>query len=484
MKTKHTNSLSLPYIRLTTNMSKTSKISIPAKSLDKFSLCVLMTQSGKTFVAIDHILKKLEEDPYGLHVVYTMNTLLNNAQFANRLSTVEETYGKGSIVVFASKYSGSYDHAVSKEDLEAKTRITMPRVVIMCSHHVRFREGHDWVASLGESHMGLNVHMIYDELHQYIKRSIRKDIETLHGMDHVASIMALTATPKVIIHKRGPWSTLKLISHNDQFNFEGYTRVGDMKMHHLNDYFPETYIKPVFNDFDKMDEETLGFMEHALDRHPEILADGNRVFLPAHVRRSGHITVRDLVLERNPEAVVVIVNAKEKSLIYMENEKVQRISLISKDMELSENIGRILTEYGLMERTLVITGFLCVGMGQTLTHKSYGNFTHAIISHMSVGNDAIYQLFGRLTGRTKAWDTYRETQVYCPRTISNRVKVMEKCAESVFHELKITRPLYQLPVTSMPEGVDVTSNDRKLKLNGLTGMIEEEEPEEMYEETD
>lgn len=71
------------------------------ESISKFVLCVLPTQLGKTFTAISKILTEiLQDDDFGrsIHIIFTMNTLLNNKQFAKRLATIEQTYGKGSIL--------------------------------------------------------------------------------------------------------------------------------------------------------------------------------------------------------------------------------------------------------------------------------------------------------------------------------------------------------------------------------------------------
>ena len=81
------------------------------KEVCKFILCVLLTQFGKTFTTIGRITEEIERDKeYGrsIHLVWTMNTLLNNTQFANRLNTIEKIYGHGSVVIFASKYNGLY----------------------------------------------------------------------------------------------------------------------------------------------------------------------------------------------------------------------------------------------------------------------------------------------------------------------------------------------------------------------------------------
>jgi hypothetical protein len=42
-------------------------------------------------------------------------------------------------------------------------------------------------------------------------------------------------------------------------------------------------------------------------------------------------------------------------------------------------------------------------MGQTLINQGIGTFTSAILSQKDLQNDDIYQLFGRISGRTKGW---------------------------------------------------------------------------------
>jgi len=411
-----------------------------------------MTQSGKTFVAIDKMKKRLTEDPTSIHVVYTMNTLLNNYQFAKRLETVETEFGTGSVLIFASKYKGEYQHVSTLEQLYKKE---LPRVLVMCSNHVRFEEGHEWVTSLTDC----RVHMYYDELHQYITKSLRTKLEDIHDLPHVKSMLALTATPNSIIQKRGRWSSVKLITQEVNPVDGTYATSQDMDHYAIDNVIPLPYHKPKFNDFQAMDEEMIDFLKTVLESNPEILQDGNRCFFPAHVRRSGHIEVRDMIFRKCPRAVVVVMNAVDKSVQFMKNETMVSVSLIS-HKEVSERISEILQEHELEGRPLIVTGFLCVGMGQTLTHKSYGNFTHAVLSHMNLNNDSIYQLFGRLTGRVKMWEKYVPTKLYCPTIVFNRICVMEECARSLIEKIELTREIYQKPMTEMRQGVDVLENAR------------------------
>ena len=195
---------------------------------------------------------------------------------------------------------------------------------------------------------------------------------------------------------------------------------------------------PNMDDFDKCDmkidetdRKTIGYIEHILTTYPKILENGTRTFIPANRRCVGHNLLREYLFKLNKDVVVVVLNGKDKNLQFKSEGKIKTIPLYSDDTEVCEMIYKKIDEFKLQERPFVITGFLCVGMGQTLTHESLGSFTSAIFSHLDLSNDEIYQLFGRITGRMKKWGTYCKTNVYCPTTIMHRCNVMEKCARNI-----------------------------------------------------
>ena len=123
-------------------------------------------------------LKQDEARGRSIHIVLTMNTLLNNKQFSNRLSEVNNKYGDGSVCVFASVYKGDYRHIKQTEHIfsepEAKPKKTnktkksredrdtedtvetedaeweMPRIVIACSNTKRFNDCFDTIYRLSE----------------------------------------------------------------------------------------------------------------------------------------------------------------------------------------------------------------------------------------------------------------------------------------------------------------------------------------------
>ena len=97
----------------------------------------------------------------------------------------------------------------------------------------------------------------------------------------------------------------------------------------------------------------------------------------------------------NPKCVVVTLNGVEKNIRYLNDEgKLVTIDLVIKSGELGDLIAGHLHENMIFARPLVITGYLCVGMGQTLVSKDLGTFTTAILGYSKITNDNLYQLFG------------------------------------------------------------------------------------------
>jgi hypothetical protein len=429
----------------------------------KFVLCVLLTQLGKTFTAISKIIAEIhqdEESGRSIHIIFTMNTLLNNKQFAKRLEKIEQTYGKGSICVFSSKYDGKYTHVRNRLELQGlcADESTCPRVVVMCSNKRRYDDGVGFMKVIDTNKINISrAFAYYDELHEYITDLLRSQIEEIHALEIVKGITALTASPDRIFEKDGDgfWSKIRLIQL-DEFSDSNYAGCKDMVFNCIDDFFANPYVRPHPMDFDELDRQTIGFIQHVLTKHPEILSDNTRSFIPAHLRRKGHDSVRNLVFSINPNSVVIVINGFEKTLQYKDHlGHAKTIALTSCDEEVCETISRIVIQKSLMHRPIVITGLLCVGMGQTLTHRSLGSFTSAIFGHLDLTNDEIYQLFGRITGRIKEWgDKYVQTQVYCPTIAMNRCIVMEECARNMACEHNgevVSQSDYRKPMSTMGE---------------------------------
>jgi hypothetical protein len=428
----------------------------------KFVLCVLLTQFGKTFQAIRKIMSHFDNDAIkgrSIHMVFTMNTLLNNNQFAKRLKLIENKYGKGSVIIFASKYKGDlYEHIRTLNELKARCANLneCPRVVVMCSNKNRFNNGIKFLRELNNGAILTHVKRVFayfDELHKYINDILRSQIEEIHGFNCVHEILGLTATPFNVWDSSSFWNNIKMMYFTD-FNEEDYCGFNDMNFKILDDFSFENM--PSYTQFGntKSNLITIKFIIHCIEKCPQILAYGSRVFIPGHVHKCSHFKIRDLILKLAPPAIVVVLNGKEKTLTYIDNNEVKSVDVSSSDEEVCTTISNTINRLDLNGRPLVITGFLCVGMGQTLTHQDLGPFTHAIISHTDLTLDDIYQLFGRITGRMRKWINYCKTIVYCPKVSMLRFRVAEHLARNMalcFNDGIASKKDYMAPLLLMGE---------------------------------
>lgn len=436
---------------------------------NKFNLCVLPTQMGKTFVIVNKIMESMEQDNEkgrSIHIVLTMNTLLNNKQFSNRLREVNDKYGDGSVCVFASVYKGDYRHIKKPEhilnepekkpkkpkkekktsetddDTNTKTEWEMPRIVIACSNTKRFKDCFSTIYKLNEGNTAVKrVFVYFDELHKYIKNAvtnIRRHIEIINDLDIVSAMYAMSASPNNIWSNNtiSFWSNINIL-HIDNYYDTDYIGYDDINFvcYGDNDFAYKNSEKTEYDKIGFKNEEifTMNFINDTLKKYPDILSKYSRVFIPANLRRITHIYLRECIFNHEPSCVIIVLNSVEKSIQY-KNEDGDTIShpIILKEGELGDLVANYMEDNNISDRPLVYVGFVCVGMGQTLVSKKLGTFTAAIFGYDNILNDTMYQLYGRITGRFRNWDTRKKaTVVYSTKRCKNICQVMEECAKNI-----------------------------------------------------
>ena len=183
-------------------------------------------------------------------MVFTMDTLMGNQQFAKRLETIENTYGPGSVCTMSSKYSGGrYTHVKNQIELQGLCfdPSTCPRVVVCCSNKRRYTDGVNFIETLNRSDSCIaRVSVYYDEIHKYISAKVRQQIERIDSIEVVERIMGLSASADAVFQTgTGYWSNIRT-SYIRDFDNENYIGTADMLFHEVNDYFIEVpkYIRP------------------------------------------------------------------------------------------------------------------------------------------------------------------------------------------------------------------------------------------------
>lgn len=453
-----------------------------APSLSKFEVCLLYTQFGKTFNAILDMTTALECSPNSLQVVYTMNTLLNHGQFVSRLNELRWKYPdeENPVVLFSSKCSDDfkkdYVHVSTYGELFhlcVSPLKTSPRIIIMCSNKTRFADGFRLLTELNYGCSSIKtIYMYFDELHAYINKGTRHMIETINEYPIIERILCLTATPDNLWEDKGPWSSIKLVDYGTTLTYDNYVGFSDSEFVIDEHTFRSDYKRPHCMDFHESTRQVVDYAKHIGDKYPSIFNDGQRVFIPGHKLTDGHDDIRTYVFGKNPNAVVILINGKEKTMVFKLGGELKVIDIHCGDAddmhstEMCEKVGMYIKKYALEGRLIVFTGYICVNMGQTLTHESYGPFTAAIMGHVCCTNTDAYQLCGRLTGRMKHWKTFCKTTVYCPSKLMNRFKITETCNHNAIHNhsgSELTRSDYWEPAKSAGQaGKDVLDNMKKV----------------------
>lgn len=421
---------------------------------DKFLLMVLVTQYGKTFQCIKIIEGELKKDKEqinkNIHIVFTMNTIGNNAQFTTRVEQLCNSnvgVSKQDICVVSSQdCSSEYRHFKKIDDLWMTMstfdvrKQYIPKVIVMCSNYVRWNDSYriaeDLNIKVHQDKLNISgVSLYYDEIDMYMdkKDKFRNRIEDMCKLDIVKNVYGLTATPKGVWSPSDYWKHVQ-IAFIDHVNPHEYIGVKDMKF--------ETNELDEYN----RDSKLLDKVKYVLEKNPHILEDGTRVFIPASNKTVTHDAIMELVFRKNPYAVVIRINGLRKSLTYktnpenLDSEILEEHLDISTNQELSELMFKKIKALNLETRPVVITGYNCVSAGQTLLNPEWGSFTSAIFAQDELTDmrDA-YQLFGRITGRMKSkiWKqhgNYCQTTVYCSTSFMNKCIHTEECTRSLSQE--------------------------------------------------
>lgn len=441
----------------------------PASTLQlyKFELMVLNAQFGKTFENNKDLSKSfaldLAENKSSLTIICTQNALLSNAQFTSRVTQVEELqqlekqHGVGVVCVIASKTKTSLPTFKDVGALITKCWLNpsfRPRVIVVCSNRKRFDEIEPIVQQWKNVRWTHSIHLVFDEIHAYINQ-IREIIERFHEeeFDIVKTTRGLTATPACVF--RGditdPWHSLRL-RFLDEYNNENYyyskdmmfiehPPVDDVASYDLPEYVRDTrYVKNV----DGGSISVFRFVVSVLAKHPDILeCEGSkrapRVLIPGHRNTVSHYMIRELVWHYNPEALVVIINGHDKAVFVnrktADDEYVKYSLAVGddefpedlKDKEMCEVLAYQLKKHDLLNRAIVYTGNVCIGMGQTLSHYEYGNMSDQIQAPEAYkSSDDRYQASGRSNGRCKHWDTFTETRIHTTRAVYDTILKMEE----------------------------------------------------------
>lgn len=420
---------------------------------NKFSLCVLPTQQGKTFSTIKTIKDKIEANrnmtTRNLHIVFTMNTLLNNEQFTLRLDEINRIYIENEnttskkVCIFTSKSSNleNYNHVKYYDSLKGQFLVKdkSPYVIVACTNAKRVND----ITKLTEDlqkikdenrHFIDSVYIYYDEVHEYISM-LAKQIRKFSELNIVKQMIGLTATPaKIFTIKDTEWQRIQMMIYPTEYNEVNYHSIKDMEFKINDDFFFDT-------SHNQKASNVIGYIQDIFDKYNKDIFGNkeNFIFVPGYTTQKSHDDISNMIFEYNEDAIVVIINGKKKTLTYFkDNGDKTTIDIANNSSEeICVKIKNIRSQIETQEnkkRITFITGFLCVQMGQTLIEEQYGPFSHAIIGHDNLEPSVLYQLAGRLSGRTKHWNSFKQTKIFTTENNKKIVIDMENAAKKLAKE--------------------------------------------------
>ena len=394
--------------------------------MEKLQLSCLPTQSGKTFVAIQELLKNRSNEPESIHLFFTMNDLINNGQTVYRAG--ENIEPDKIAILSCRKMSKSYKHIHNVKQFNTLCmKKGRPHVIFTCCNSKRISHINSIIDSLKSSNTTIFIYM--DEMHKYIN-STRKFVETAIQNPNVKKILGLTATPQSLWKTDELWNSVSLLKMNDPTFDSNYICLKDLNYVHTE--WVEIDGEELTHRMMKPPKDVISYFKFVVEKYPQIFDPGTRVFIPANVKQIVHSVVRTHIFDRFQHAIIVVLNSKEKSISFYDKSSRTIISKkLSLRMEINQSIYEACVEndLDLSKHSLCIVGFNCLGMGQTLMNEKLGCFTSAIIGRPNITNDEMYQLYGRLTGRMRNWGSqYCQTVVYCNKESKNIVCEMEKCS--------------------------------------------------------
>ena len=221
---------------------------------NKFSVVVLPCQSGKTSQVLTCI-SLIEKDDLrkgaSLHLVFTMNDLINCSQFSGRITDRERSKIQGNVTIVSSKaktkgnntthsemtsLQDMQEHLIVNGDITDSERVN---TVVMCTNGARIMETkkllRNIMQTLPEYRFFKRVFLYFDELHDTIM---------VNGTAAAKNPAELTTIGLIDFAKTLPFVN-KIV---------GITATPDEILHHVHDVPQSVYKEPNLENYEELDQ--------------------------------------------------------------------------------------------------------------------------------------------------------------------------------------------------------------------------------------
>jgi hypothetical protein len=354
----------------------------------QFQLICKPEQSGKTFIMIKQLIQDITDPIEGKTIVNFIccdQSLLLVKQTGERVKSelIEYTDGTNTYVeLSSSKYSDCHTNSeVLKEIL-----IHNIKNIICCTNSKRMSDIYELIDNINKSsHITQNFHfnIWLDEADKFIKFIDSILIPVVERHSNV-NVKLITATPQPLFKKYKYMNVFPI----EQTTSEIYHGWRDNQIKIINEH----------------SEHYLGYIEHILDLHPEIIVPGSNGFIPALHEKKTHHNIVQLCIQKKIAVICVNGDGIKVTIPNLDSDYVY-YKMYEKTEELKITIRQIMMDHQLDKYPVVITGYLCIGRGVSIIDEQFG-IDYAILSHYSTKTEAS-QLAGRVKGNIKHFKNYK-----------------------------------------------------------------------------
>ena len=290
-------------------------------------------------------------------------------------------------------------------------------LLICCNNNKQWNTISDTITDLMNNN--LKIHIWVDEGDKFIKQNQRYiDMwSNNHSYKQNVQITFMTATSERILKKY------------DNLPISNICETDPDLYHYFSD-----------NEFRLYDvyRKPIEYAEYIFDANPDILQSGQFWFIPAAPLKTSHHKMKDMLIGRGFNAVIMI-NGTDKKIYFehtcidIKNEILQNGKKMI-EHSLEEWLPIVWKQYELYNKTVAITGELCINRGITIMSENI-MITHGIIKNVTMKKrDDAYQLAGRMCGNIKKNKNYKRPIVFCSQKTKNIICGLEKRVKEILQD--------------------------------------------------
>lgn len=322
------------------------------------------------------------------HLVHQTTVRMNNDLFDESEGSELSDEGPADAQVNGSCFSwvSGTKGVISPGELAFNIITGKVSMVVCCAHKKRLDYVYDLVTKLNEfPGYRSKVNIWIDEADASIKLWGRPEMD-ITRQSNVQTVTLVSATFNTILKK---YERLRVLGYAVTHP-ECYHKVGDCV--------------GVTEDENAM-SGALPYLTAVLDKHPEMLVPGVRVFAPGDHVKSSHDEVASLLVRKG--CAVLVLNGSEKRIRMPDGTAsiVLAEHMAPEPEEIGYQVARLYREHNLSRFPFAVTGHHCVGRGLTFQNADF-LFDFGVVPHISDPAMA-YQTACRLAGNIRALPGYK-----------------------------------------------------------------------------